>query len=65
MASSRAPYTCGLTGLTRSASDVARRTQFLARAIGKRLGFSPNEGTAWERVVAIYSLNTVRLSRWR
>ncbi|KAM4064980.1 AMP-binding enzyme [Hirsutella rhossiliensis] len=58
-ASSRNPYTCGLSGLTRSASDVAGRTDLLARAIGKRLGFSPNEGTAWDRVVAVYSLNTI------
>ncbi|PHH80838.1 hypothetical protein CDD83_3660 [Cordyceps sp. RAO-2017] len=59
LAESRDPYTCGLTGLTRSAADVVRRVDLVARALGKRLGFNPNEGTAWERVVAIYSVNAV------
>ncbi|RCI15258.1 hypothetical protein L249_6691 [Ophiocordyceps polyrhachis-furcata BCC 54312] len=58
-ASSRSPFTCGITGLSRSAASVARRTDLLARAVGKRLGFSPNQDTAWDRVVAIFSLNTI------
>ncbi|KYK59858.1 AMP-binding enzyme [Drechmeria coniospora] len=57
--SSRAPYTCGLTGASHDASHVASRVDHLARAIGKRLGLSPNEGTAWDRVVCLYSLNTI------
>ncbi|RDA85557.1 hypothetical protein CP532_3304 [Ophiocordyceps camponoti-leonardi (nom. inval.)] len=57
--SSRSPFTCGITGFSRSAAEVARRTDLLARAIGKRLGFSPNQDTAWDRVVAIFSLNTI------
>lgn len=32
----------------------------MARAISKRLGFNPHEESEWERVVAIYSVNTVR-----
>ncbi|KAI9163473.1 Acyl-CoA ligase AFT1-1 [Paramyrothecium foliicola] len=59
IASSRNPYTCGLTGRTFSAADVQRRTSHLARAIGKRLGFNPHEGTEWDRVVCLYSFNTI------
>ncbi|KAH7305012.1 hypothetical protein B0I35DRAFT_147332 [Stachybotrys elegans] len=58
-ASSRNPYTCGLTGRTFSAADVARRTGYLARAIASHLGFNPSEGTPWDRVIAVYSLNTI------
>ncbi|PHH66384.1 hypothetical protein CDD81_7439 [Ophiocordyceps australis] len=58
-AASRNPYTCGLTGKTYSCADVARRVDCLARALGRRLGISPAEGTEWDRVVAIYSLNTI------
>jgi hypothetical protein len=56
---SRNPYTCGLTGKTFTAKEVRRRTDHLARAIAKRLGFSPNEGTPWDKVVAVYAFNTV------
>ncbi|UNI24275.1 hypothetical protein JDV02_010035 [Purpureocillium takamizusanense] len=59
LALSRPPYTCGLTGTTRSSAQVAQRVDHLSRAIGKRLGFSPREGTEWDRVVALYSLNTI------
>lgn len=60
LAKSRNPYTCGLTGKTYTAVQVAERTDLLARAIGKRLGFNLHEETEWERVVAIYSVNAVR-----
>jgi acyl-CoA synthetase (AMP-forming)/AMP-acid ligase II len=59
LAKSKNPYTCGLTGKTYSAVEVQRRTAYLARAIGKRLGFNPHEGTEWERVVCLYSVNTI------
>lgn len=56
----RNPYTCGVTGKTYTSKQVPERIDLLARAIAKRLGFSPNEGTEWDRVVAVYSVNTVR-----
>lgn len=59
LAKSRSPYTCGLTGKTYSAVEVVKRQDFMARAIRKRLGFDLNEGTEWDRVVALYSVNTV------
>lgn len=60
LAKSRNPYTCGVTGKTYAATEVAQRVDYLSRAIGKRLGFNPAEGTEWDRVVALYSVNTVR-----
>lgn len=59
IAKARHPYTCGITGKTRSAAEVKERTELAARAIGNRLGFGPHEGTEWDRVVALYSLNSV------
>lgn len=59
LAASRNPYTCGITGKTYTPAEVARRTDLMARAIGKRLRFTPNEDTEWDRVVALYSVNTV------
>ncbi|KAG5787061.1 hypothetical protein H9Q69_013865 [Fusarium xylarioides] len=56
---SKRPYTCGVTGTSRTAEDVALRVDFLARGLAKNVGFDPNDGTAWDRVVAIYALNTI------
>ncbi|KAJ3466636.1 hypothetical protein MRS44_004200 [Fusarium solani] len=58
-ASSKSPYTCGVTGQSRSAADVAERVEYLARALAKNTHLDPLEGTEWDRVVAIYSLNTI------
>jgi D-aminopeptidase len=61
---SKSPYTCGVTGQSRSAAEVAQRVDFLARGLAKTVGFDAHDGTAWERVVAIYALNSVsKLSR--
>ncbi|KAL2757754.1 hypothetical protein ACRALDRAFT_2097219 [Sodiomyces alcalophilus JCM 7366] len=59
LAKSRNPFTCGLTGKTYTTSEVKQRVEFLARALAKRLDFAPNEGTEWDKVVALYSLNTI------
>src|SRR4051812_41162457 len=59
LAKSRNPYTCGITGRPFSFPEVFQRSEFLARAFAKRLGWSPNEGTAWDKVLSIYSFNTV------
>lgn len=59
LSESRSPYTCGFTGKTYSAAEVVKREDLMARAIGKRLGFDLREGTEWDRVVGLYSVNTV------
>ncbi|CAI4210832.1 unnamed protein product [Parascedosporium putredinis] len=53
------PYTCGLTGKTYTAQEAKQRTTFLSRAIAKHLGISPNEDTPWDKVVAVYAVNTI------
>ena len=58
-AKSRNPYTCGITGKTFTGEEVKQRTNYMARAISKRLGFLPNEGTEWHKVICLHSLNTV------
>ncbi|RTE69225.1 hypothetical protein BHE90_016397 [Fusarium euwallaceae] len=54
----RAPFVCGLTGKSYTAAETVERENYLARAIGKRLGFT-HEGSEWNRVVTLFSLNTI------
>ena len=56
---SRNPYTCGLTGKTYSTKQVKERVEALARGLGKELGFDVNEGTEYDKVVGVFSVNTV------
>lgn len=60
LSKSRNPFTCGLTGRTYSTAQVLDRSECLARALAHRLKWTPNDGTAWDKVVGIFSLNTVR-----
>lgn len=57
---SRNPFTCGITGKSYSVSEAHQRADFVARALAKRLDFLPNEGVEWDKVVATFSVNTVR-----
>ncbi|CVK95009.1 probable phenylacetyl-CoA ligase [Fusarium mangiferae] len=59
IAKARHPYTCGLTGKTRTAEEVIRREDFLARGIGKALQLDSQSGSEWDRVCVIFSLNTI------
>ena len=56
---SEPPFTDGLTGKKYSALEVKERVDFLARALSKELGFHPDEGSEWDKVVACFSLNTI------
>ncbi|KAM0413600.1 hypothetical protein ACHAPT_013624 [Fusarium lateritium] len=56
---SRGPYTCGITGESYTTAEVVEREKLLARALAKRLGYDLAEGTEWDRVLALYSLNTI------
>ena len=55
----RQPFTCGLTGFGYSAVEVRDRVDKLARALAKELGWRPNEGTEWDKVLGVFSVNTV------
>ncbi|KAF7554173.1 hypothetical protein G7Z17_g3113 [Cylindrodendrum hubeiense] len=59
VAKARNPFTCGFTGKTYSMTEVLQREEFMARAIAKRLGYDLNEGTEWDRVAGLFSLNTI------
>ncbi|SCV47112.1 probable phenylacetyl-CoA ligase [Fusarium fujikuroi] len=59
IATARHPYTCGLTGKTRTVEEVIRREDFLARGVGKALQLDSQAGSEWDRVCVIFSLNTI------
>lgn len=60
LVTSRNPFTCGVTGRSYTGAEVEMRENYLARAIGKRLHFNC-EASEWDRVVAIFAVNTVCL----
>ncbi|KFY06560.1 hypothetical protein V492_07953 [Pseudogymnoascus sp. VKM F-4246] len=55
----RNPFTCGLSGKTYTSLELKDRIGCLARALHQELGFQVNQGTEWEKVVGIYTLNTI------
>ena len=57
---SRPPFTCGLTGAEYPMAEVRDRVNALARGLSKVLGWKPNRGTEWDKVVGVFSVNTVR-----
>ena len=58
----RPPFTCGLSGAEYSALEVRDRVEKLARGLSKEFGWHPNQGTEWDKVIGVFSLNTVRSS---
>ncbi|KAH6855930.1 hypothetical protein B0I37DRAFT_366142 [Chaetomium sp. MPI-CAGE-AT-0009] len=48
-----------LSGKSYSRADLNQRVEWLAGGLAKELGWSTNEGSPWDKVVAIYSLNTI------
>ncbi|KAF7862640.1 hypothetical protein EAF04_007513 [Stromatinia cepivora] len=57
--SSRNPFTCGITGKTYTVAEQAQRVEHLAKALSKELGWQPNTGTEWDKVMGVFSLNTI------
>lgn len=58
-ASSRDPYTCGISGKSYSSQEVANHVDLLARSLSKEFGWAPNEGSEWDKTLAVFALNTV------
>lgn len=56
------PFTCGLSGKTYTSLEWKDRIGSLAKAVQQELGFQVNNGTEWEKVVGVYTLNTVRFA---
>lgn len=63
LAKSRAPFICGLSGKAPTGPEVREQVEHLAKGLSKELGWSPNEGTEWDKVVAVFSVNTVSCVR--
>ncbi|KAI1466557.1 acetyl-CoA synthetase-like protein [Daldinia caldariorum] len=59
LARSRNPYTCGITGKTYTAAEMTERYELLARSLAKRMGWRPNEETPWDKVVGVFSFNSI------
>jgi len=56
---SNPPFTDGITGKCYSALEVKERVDHLARALSRELGFRPDAGSEWDKVVGCFSLNTI------
>lgn len=59
LAQSKPPFTCGLDGTEYSAIEVRERVDKLARALSQELGWTVNQGTEWDKVAGIFSVNTI------
>lgn len=59
MGYSNPPFTCGLTGRTFDAFQMKERVEHLSRALSDQLGMRPNEGSEWDKVVGVFSVNTI------
>ena len=57
---SRAPFTCGFSGKEYSALEVKERIDYLARGLAKEFGWHPNQGSEWDKIIGVFSVNTVR-----
>ncbi|PSK42413.1 4-coumarate--CoA ligase-like 7 [Elsinoe australis] len=53
------PFTCGLTGKSYNALDMRDRVDYLARGLSKELGFEVNDGTEYDKVIGVFSVNTI------
>lgn len=56
---SRNPWTCGLTGKTYTAKQAFERTELLAKALHKIMGWEPNADLPWDKVICVFSVNTI------
>jgi hypothetical protein len=59
---SKNPFTCGLSGRTFTGFEMKERVESLAKALAQELGWKPNVGTEWDKVIGIFSLNSVNTS---
>jgi hypothetical protein len=57
---SRPFFTCAISGQSYKPTEVKERVDYLARALSDELGWLPNDGTEFDKVVGVFSANTVR-----
>lgn len=53
------PFVDAISGKSYLIENLRERVELLARSLAQNLGWSPNAGDPWDKVVAIYSINTV------
>ncbi|KAJ5665016.1 Acyl-CoA ligase inpC [Penicillium maclennaniae] len=56
---SRDPYTCGLTGKSYSSREIVSRVDQIARGLAAEFGWKPNQGSEWDKTIAVFALNTI------
>jgi hypothetical protein len=56
---SKAPFVCGLSGRSYTVQEVRQRVDHLARELSCRLQWHPSTGSPSDKIVAIYSLDSV------
>jgi hypothetical protein len=59
MSKSRDPFTCALSGRSCSMQKLKEKVDRLSRTLSKELGWKVNEGSEYDKVAGIFSLNTV------
>lgn len=59
IADSLPPFTCGISGKSHSAADVKDRIEWLSAALASELGFDVNDGSEFDKVIGLFSFNTV------
>jgi acyl-CoA synthetase (AMP-forming)/AMP-acid ligase II len=58
-ADSKDPFTCGISGKTFTNQQQQERVDLLARGISHELGWEPNQGREWDKVMGVFSFNTI------
>ncbi|KAF1816469.1 phenylacetyl-CoA ligase-like protein [Eremomyces bilateralis CBS 781.70] len=56
---SRPPFVCGITGKSYTGLEVKERIQHVAAGLSKELGWLPNDGSDWDKVLCIFSTNAI------
>lgn len=55
----RNPFTCGLNGTSYTHDELFSRSENLAKSLSQNHGWNPATGSSWDKVVCIFSLNSV------
>ncbi|KAL4928071.1 uncharacterized protein BDV17DRAFT_298800 [Aspergillus undulatus] len=50
---------CAHSGRSYTLNDIQSRVDALSRSLSHELGWSPNEGSPWDKVIGIFSFNTI------
>ncbi|PCD23255.1 hypothetical protein AU210_014778 [Fusarium oxysporum f. sp. radicis-cucumerinum] len=55
----RSPFICALTGKKYTLKEVREKVNALAKALCNELGWSPNQGTAEDKVIGVLAVNSL------